>query len=80
MTSTYESFNQEVPKTGETFSPLHVYFYLINSIMGSGFLAVPFAFQQAGILLGIFFLLFFTLTSYLVAVILVESMSRAEAI
>jgi amino acid permease len=66
--------------TGEVFTPMHTYFYYINSIMGSGFLAMPWAFQMSGNILTLIMLWVFTFLAYFYACILIEAMSRAEAI
>lgn len=52
--------------------------FTLNYIIGSGFLTLPWAFQQAGILLGVFVLLVFGFYSMISAYFILEAMNRAE--
>lgn len=54
--------------------------YMFNLIVGIGALALPYGFQQSGILLGIIFLAFIGFLSYITATWIVESQAAANAL
>ena len=51
--------------------------FTLNYIIGTGFLTLPWAFQQTGCLLGISILVVMTLFSMISACLIVENMARA---
>jgi amino acid permease len=56
------------------------YFFSINSVIGSGFLALPYAFNASGWLFGLIFLILMGFESYYFSCELLEILSRIECL
>ncbi|VEU41171.1 unnamed protein product [Pseudo-nitzschia multistriata] len=72
---------QSAAKRGksEGFSPLVAFCFTINYILGAGFLTIPWAFVQSGLLLSSVMLLVSAVGSDIAKNYMLETMSRAEA-
>jgi amino acid permease len=64
----------------QTLNAFQAYFFAVNTVMCTGFLAIPWVFQSAGWLLGICLLAFFAFQSAWLSFMLLETMSRTEAL
>ena len=62
----------------KTVSLFTGYFFLINYVVGTGFLGLPFAFYFGGVLAGIFTLMAVSFLSYNTANWTLEAMARAQ--
>ena len=62
------------------YSPLIGYFYLLNTIIGSGFLGIPFAFYHAGLFPSFITLSILSLCSCITSLWLLEIMGRARVL
>lgn len=69
-----ESFSHEI----EQFGLFTGYVYSINSVIGAGFLGIPWAYENSGWLFSFAFQILVSIQSYIQAMQLLESMSRAE--
>ena len=56
------------------------YIFAINSIVGAGFLGIPWAYDNAGWLFCLFYQIFISMQSYLLSLQILESISRAEVL
>lgn len=56
------------------------YIFTINCIIGTGFLSVPYAFDSSGLIFCLIYQVFVGFQAYLMARMLLESMSRAEVL
>jgi hypothetical protein len=65
--------------TEEGFSPWVAFCFTINYILGTGFLTIPWAFVQSGLVLSVVVLLMSAVISDMAKDYLLESMARAEA-
>lgn len=65
---------------GETKSFWYGYFYTINSIFGSGVLAMPWFYSEGGWLLGVFCQIFISFFSLVLAYHLIQIISRIGAL
>lgn len=54
------------------------FFLMINLVLGTGFLSIPFGFFAGGVLAGVLTLLSMTVLSWLCAVWVVETMARSQ--
>lgn len=63
-----------------SLNSFQAYFFTVNTVMGTGFLCIPWVFQNSGWLIGIFVLALFAAQSAWLAFMLLESMSRTQAL
>mmetsp|Transcript_7867 Transcript_7867/g.15201 ORF Transcript_7867/g.15201 Transcript_7867/m.15201 type:complete len:489 (-) Transcript_7867:92-1558(-) len=70
------ALSSEPPK----LNSFQAYFFTINSVMGTGFLCIPWVFQNSGWLFGIIVLAFFAIQSAVLSFMLLESISRTNAL
>ena len=71
----------DVDDSRATPKTLHIviaFFFLVNYELGTGFLGIPFASYQAGILAGIFTILFCGFIGWCNAIYTLEVMARAQ--
>jgi len=68
-----------VEEDEEGFSPLVAFCFTINYILGTGFLTIPWAFVQSGLVLSTLVLLLSAIISDMAKDYLLETMARAEA-
>lgn len=76
LQSSKDGDDESMPK------PLHIiiaFFFLVNYELGTGFLGIPFASYQAGILAGIITILICGFIGWCNAIYTLEVMARAEA-
>lgn len=74
--SVTESLAHEI----EQFSLLTGYVYAINSVIGAGFLSIPWAYENAGWLFSFSFQMVVSIQCYFLAMQLLECMSRTEVL
>ena len=67
------------PKKSKGFSPFIAFCFTINYILGTGFLTIPWAFIQGGLLLSSLLLLLCSILSDITKGYILECMARAEA-
>lgn len=75
-----ESIDETETEKTEEFSPLTGYIYAINSIIGAGFLSIPWAYENSGWLFSLIFQILVSMHSFYLILQLFEAMSRAEVL
>lgn len=75
-----DSITESLAHEIEQFSLITGYVYAINSVIGAGFLSIPWAYENAGWLFSLSFQIFVSLQSYFLAMQLLECMSRTEVL
>ena len=65
-------------ETPKTVNIVIVFFFMINFVLGTGFLGIPFAFFHAGALAGALTLLVVSFVSWVAAIWVLEVMARAQ--
>lgn len=65
------------PKTVNIFFG---FFLMINFVLGTGFLGVPYGFYTGGVLAGVITLFSITLISWMCAIFVLETMARCQVI
>ena len=66
--------------TAQDFNSLTAVLFTINYIIGTGFLTIPWAFSQCGILIGVLTMVIIVLPSTVAAYFVLETMARAEGL
>ena len=54
------------------------FFLMINFVLGTGFLGIPYAFVHSGLIVGMFTLFLITLMSWMCSIFVLETMARAQ--
>ena len=72
--------DQNYIKSKYSFGLWTGYIFAINSIVGAGFLGIPWAYDNAGWLFCIFYQIFISIQSYFLSLQTLESISRAEVL
>ena len=67
-----------IPTRPEGFSPFVAFCFTVNTIMGTGFLTVPWAFVQGGLVLSTIVIIFVGIFSDMAKNYVLEAMARAE--
>ena len=70
-----KSQENETPKT---VNIIIIFFFMVNFVLGTGFLGIPFAFFHAGALAGALTLLAVAFVSWIAAIWVLEVMARAQ--
>jgi amino acid permease len=79
MSTTSFLFRQQ-PSNLARFGLWVGYFFSINSVIGAGFLALPYSFNQSGWLLSLLIMILVAIQTYYMALELLEMTSKAECI
>ncbi len=73
-----EGINSKEDDCPKTVSIFISFFFLVNFVLGSGFLGIPFTFFHGGVLAGILTLIVICCIAWKTALYEVETMSRAQ--
>ena len=71
-------FKKKEPGAPKTVNIFFGFFLMINFVLGTGFLGIPYGFVSGGVLAGIFTLGSITLISWMCAIFVLETMARCQ--
>lgn len=75
MPNWFKSNQDDGPKTVNIFFG---FFLMINFVLGTGFLGIPYGFYSGGVLAGVLTLFCITLISWMCAIFVLETMARCQ--